>query len=469
MKIALFISGYLRGIHENIENIKNNIIQNNDCDVYFHITNNENTDKYMNKKITADYIQKIFNPKILIITNNFNFSNNNSINNILNQNYKFYLLNEERKKICQIENINYDAVIKIRPDLNITDKLNYNIDLDYIYIPRDSKIDKNKLKKNDDNFICDILAYGSCQKMNDYFNFYLHLNELIIKYGNVNETLLYWYLNINSIKYILIDINYYVLLSLCNTIAITGDSGTGKTTISNILKELFSDSFVLECDRYHKWERNDENWKKYTHLNPEANYITKMSCDVFDLKIGNSIYQVNYDHESGKFTDKELIESNDNIIVCGLHCLYLPENIINIKIYMDTDENLRIPWKIKRDIQKRGYTIEKIMEQINSRKNDFQKYILPQKEKADIIINFYTNKEFDLNKYNINEKLNVFLKIGVNKIYNINNIIYNLNVKHIENKINFFYFYFDTGNDLDEYKNIIKTILVNMYIPLKNN
>ena len=74
----------------------------------------------------------------------------------------------------------------------------------------------------------------------------------------------------------LIDINYYVVLSLCNTIAITGDSGTGKTTISNILKELFSDSFVLECDRYHKWERNDENWKKYTHLNPDANYITKM-------------------------------------------------------------------------------------------------------------------------------------------------------------------------------------------------
>ena len=68
MKIALFISGYLRGIHENIENIKNNIIQNNDCDVYFHITNNENTDKYLNKKITIDYIQQNFNPKILIIT-----------------------------------------------------------------------------------------------------------------------------------------------------------------------------------------------------------------------------------------------------------------------------------------------------------------------------------------------------------------------------------------------------------------
>lgn len=463
MRIALLISGYLRGINENIENIKNNIIQNNECDVYIHITNDESNDKYFNKKNTIDFINTNLTPKILLITNNFIFSHNNQVNNILNQNYKFYWLNEERKRVCELEKINYDIVIKIRPDLNIIDKLNYNIDFEYIYIPNDSKIDQNKLKNTNDSFICDMLAYGSCEKMNDYFNYYLYINDLIKQYGNINETLLYEYLNINNIKYILLDINYYVVLSLCNTIAISGDSGTGKTTISNILTDLFNDSFILECDRYHKWERNDENWKKYTHLNPEANYITKMSNDVFDLKIGKNVYQVNYDHCNGKFTNKEKIESTDNIIVCGLHCLYLPENVINLKIYMDTDDNLRIPWKIKRDIEKRGYTIEKILEQISSRKNDFQKYILPQKEKADIIINFYTDKKFDLNSFNINENLNIFLKIGVKNIYNINKIICNLAFTNFENVGNYFYFYFDTCNDFAEYKNIIKTILINMY------
>jgi len=463
MRIALLISGYLRGINENIENIKNNIIQNNECDVYIHITNDESNDKYFNKKNTIDFINTNLTPKILLITNNFIFSHNNQVNNILNQNYKFYWLNEERKRVCELEKINYDVVIKIRPDLNIIDKLNYNIDFEYIYIPNDSKIDQNKLKNTSDSFICDMLAYGSCEKMNDYFNYYLYINDLIKQYGNVNETLLYEYLNINNIKYILLDINYYVVLSLCNTIAISGDSGTGKTTISNILTDLFNDSFILECDRYHKWERNDENWEKYTHLNPEANYITKMSNDVFDLKIGKNIYQVNYDHCNGKFTNKEKIESTDNIIVCGLHCLYLPENIINLKIYMDTDDNLRIPWKIKRDIEKRGYTIEKILEQINSRKIDFQKYILPQKEKADIIINFFTDKKFDLNSFNIHENLNIFLKIGVKNIYNINKIIYNLAFTKFENVGNYFYFYFDTCNDFNAYKNIIKTIIINMY------
>lgn len=463
MKIALLISGYLRGINENIENIKNNIIQNNDCDVYIHITNDENNDKYFNKKNTIDFINNNFTPKILIITNNFEFSHNKQVNNILNQNYKTYWLNEERKKVCEIENINYDIVIKIRPDVHIKDILNYNIDFEYIYIPNDSKIDKNKLKNAEDFYICDMLAYGSCEKMNNYFNYYLYINDLIKQHGIVNETLLYQYLTINNIKFILLDINYYVVLSLCNTIAISGDSGTGKTTIANILTDLFSDSFILECDRYHKWERNNENWKKYTHLNLEANYITKMSNDVFDLKIGKNIYQVNYDHNNGKFTNKELIESSDNIIVCGLHCLYLPENIVNLKIYMDTDENLRIPWKIKRDVEKRGYTIEKILQQINFRKCDFQKYILPQKEKADIIINFFTDKTFDINSYNIYENLNIFLKIGIKNIYNINKISYNLNFKTINSIDNYFYFNFDMCNDFAEYKNIIKTILINMY------
>jgi len=463
MRIALYISGYLRGFKENIESIKKNIIQDNFCDIYIHITEDDCSDKYLNKRISYDYIKNTLNPKLVLITNNIMFSNNIIINNLLNQTYKFFWLNEERKKICQIENINYDIIVKIRPDVYISDKLIYNIDLNNIYIPIDSKIDKHKLNDINDKFVCDILAYGNCDIMNNYFNYYLQINDLIKKYGNINEVLLYYYLINNNIKYNLININYYVILSLCNTIAISGDSASGKTTISNILKEFFNNSFILECDRYHKWERNNENWKNMTHLNPEANYITKMTCDVFDLKIGNNIYQVDYDHNIGKFTDKQLIESKENVIVCGLHSLYLPNNIINLKIYMDTDDNLRILWKIKRDKEKRGYSVENILEQIRLRKKDFQKYIYPQKQKADIIIKFYTNKIFDLNNYDINENLDIYLKIGIKNIYNINKIIKLINIEQIKNEENFIYLYFNKESQ-EEYTNIIKNIIINFDI-----
>ena len=54
-------------------------------------------------------------------------------------------------------------------------------------------------------------------------------------------------------------------------------------------------------------------WEKYKHLNPKANFLTKMKNDVFDLKIGKNIYQVNYDHTNGKFTDKKEIINNEAI------------------------------------------------------------------------------------------------------------------------------------------------------------
>ncbi len=63
-------------------------------------------------------------------------------------------------------------------------------------------------------------------------------------------------------------------------------------------------------------------------------------------------------------------------------------------------------WKIKRDIKKRGYTIKKVLENIELRKKDFNEYILPQKKNADIIINFYKKylREKDLRKFIYYEK-----------------------------------------------------------------
>ena len=127
---------------------------------------------------------------------------------------------------------------------------------------------------------------------------------------------------------------------------------------------------------------------------------------------------------------------------------------------MDTDENLRIVWKIKRDINKRGYTLEKILSQINSRKEDFKKYIYPQREKSDIIINFYTNKIFNENDFNLQDNLpEVFLRIGVKNKFKIEDIICKLGIYDIEKQDDFFFFNFKSNFN---YENIIKTIILNI-------
>jgi uridine kinase len=439
VKTALLIAGYLRSFKVNLPLIKDRVLDKfKDIDIYIHITKNETkNDKYFNMTNEVEdisYIKNILNPKSILLEDNLEIFDNPKENNLHNTWIKYYKLNEI-KKINEKLYGEYDLVIKYRPDLNITMDEIFPKELeDKIYIPEKSLIDKSKLENPNDNYMCDIFAYGKSKLMDQYFNIYNNLEQLSKKYGYTPETIIYEHLNKEQIPYKLIDLEYSMILSMCNTFAICGDSGSGKSTLSNILQEYFSNSFVLECDRYHKWERNDENWKKFTHLNPEANYITKMENDIFDLKIGKTIHQVNYDHSNGKFTQKEKIEKSDNIIVCGLHSLYSENHgAYNLKIFIDTDINLKTKWKIKRDMQNRGYSIEETLKQIEARKEDYYKYIYPQRDKSDIIINFFTDKDFDINK--INEDDTVNLRILINKKYSLIDILSHLSKKEIEFKI----------------------------------
>jgi uridine kinase len=456
MKIAILIAGYLRSFETNFTKFKKNLLQNYDVDIYIYKTKNEKNDKY-NNVVNWEYIKDIINPKVIIETDNINFNDNKIYNNILNQFYKFYILNNTKNTIEKEEQIKYDIVVKWRPDILLNSKINFiNINKNTIYIPNDSKIDINKLKNPQDKYICDVIAYGDNNSMNYYFNFYKNLDSLIKIYGLCPETLLYNYLQ--NINYNEVYINYSIILSTCNIISISGNSGSGKTLLSIFLQKDIQNSFILECDRYHKWDRYNKNWDKFTHLDPNANYIAKMQKDVFDLKIGKNIYQVDYDHKKGKFTEKQLIESKDTIFVCGLHSLY--NNDANLNIFMDTMEELNTIWKIKRDIKKRGHTLEKILQNIKKRKNDFEKYILPQKKKADIIINYYTDDKILLE--NLEKKYKIKLNIFIKKKYDITflvSYINNLNIEHFEtyNKIKII-------NDLSDYNQIIKYIIKNLRI-----
>lgn len=458
MKIGIIMSGYFRGFEQTKKTIKNNITwdEKHTYDFFIQYSNILKDNKYYNEEISIKDIQYYFNPKIVLCIEDMILSEDKKKNNILNQNYKIYCLYKNMQIYSEINNVEYDIILKIRPDVYLKNKIDFNNLTEKIYLPRDSKIDKTKLFHVDDKYICDILAYGKYDIMNKYLNYYKHLNSLIENYGFVNETLLYYYLRNSSYQYTEIDIDYFVVLSQCNTIAITGDSGSGKTTLSNIIKNVFDNSIVLECDRYHKWERGNENWKKYTHLNPEANYITKMNSDVFDLKLGNNIYQVDYDHSNGKFTDKEYIESKDNVIVCGLHSLYLEKDITNLRIYLDTEENLRIFWKMKRDMKKRGYSKEKVYENILKRKDDFNKYIYSQKDEADLIIHIYSDDYvFNIDTFDESIGHNLKFKIGIKNTFKLNNIFdeFECEIKKLNNYI---YLCFE---NIDNYEKTIFCLL----------
>lgn len=200
-------------------------------------------------------------------------------------------------------------------------------------------------------------------------------------------------------------------------IGIGGDSGVGKTTLLNNLQNLLGNKLLqIEGDGEHKWERGDKNWSKFTHLDPKANHIHKQSEAIYSLKHNETIFRSEYEHSNGKFSEPKKVKPKEFIVIAGLHPFYLPKlrKNIDFKIYIDTDEILRRHWKIIRDTKKRGYSTEKILEQIEARMEDAGKYIYPQKEFADMIVKYYPVNEFVLGKESENIILGLKLTFDAN-------------------------------------------------------
>lgn len=172
-------------------------------------------------------------------------------------------------------------------------------------------------------------------------------------------------------------------------IAICGDSASGKSVFARLLASKLGDSVILECDRYHRWERNHPMWQNCTQLHPTANDLDLLNNDILALKDGKTLWRRNYDHATGKFTAPHEIKPARNIIVCGLHVFACHGDPFDLKIYLDPSQDLKTRWKIDRDTHKRGYTREQVLAQIERRKSDYKLYVEPLRDSADIVINRY--------------------------------------------------------------------------------
>lgn len=177
-----------------------------------------------------------------------------------------------------------------------------------------------------------------------------------------------------------------------NLFCISGSSGVGKTTISKIIQSVLGskDCVCLSGDDLHKWERGNPVWKTMTHLNPDANDLELGYEHLRQLKEGSTIERRLYNHDTGKFDNPVTVESKPYIIYEGLHALYHKPTleISDLNIYVDTDDELKVEWKIKRDTKKRGYSQAEVIDTMRRRATDEEKFIKTQKHNADIVIKF---------------------------------------------------------------------------------
>lgn len=184
--------------------------------------------------------------------------------------------------------------------------------------------------------------------------------------------------------------DYFRLSRKPFVIGIAGDSGAGKDTFANAISGLFGNHSVasISGDDYHLWDRQQPMWQVMTHINPAANDLEGFAKNLIALTDGKSIQASHYDHDTGKMSKPLKVHSNDLIIASGLHALYLPilRECYDLSIYLDIDEDLRTFFKVRRDVNRRGYTIERVLESLAKRKPDSDKFIKPQAAFADLVM-----------------------------------------------------------------------------------
>lgn len=172
-------------------------------------------------------------------------------------------------------------------------------------------------------------------------------------------------------------------------VGVGGDSGAGKHTIGRDLAALFPDTMTLiNGDDDHRWERGHAMWREYTHLDPRGNLLRAQLDALDSLRRGTDVRKRHYDHDKGKFTDAMLLKAKELVTIVGLHPFYLASqrHLLHLKVFVEPREEIRLEWKVSRDMKKRGYTREQVLEQIERRAADSAKYIRPQKRHADLVV-----------------------------------------------------------------------------------
>ncbi|KQL53460.1 uridine kinase [Heyndrickxia shackletonii] len=177
-------------------------------------------------------------------------------------------------------------------------------------------------------------------------------------------------------------------------IGVAGGSGSGKTSVTNAIYDQFKGHsiLVLEQDYYYKDQSHlpFEDRLKTNYDHPLAFDNDLLIEHIQKLLNYESIEKPVYDYTRHTRSDKKIhVEAKDVIILEGILVLEDERlrNLMDIKLFVDTDADLRIIRRLLRDIEDRGRTMDSVIDQyINVVRPMHNQFIEPTKRYADVII-----------------------------------------------------------------------------------
>lgn len=177
-------------------------------------------------------------------------------------------------------------------------------------------------------------------------------------------------------------------------IGISGGTGSGKTTLANRIIEELNDPniVVIKQDAYYKSheEMTIEQRNKINFDHPDALDTALLIKHIHALKDGHSVRMPVYDFNTHlRKTETVCIQPHKVIILEGILIFENKglRNLLDIKIFVDTDSDIRILRRLKRDINERGRTFESVHSQyVDTVRPMHLEFVEPSKKYADIIV-----------------------------------------------------------------------------------
>ena len=176
-------------------------------------------------------------------------------------------------------------------------------------------------------------------------------------------------------------------------IGIAGGSGSGKTTVADRLRQKFGpDVTVMRHDDYYRLQvgKTYEERAAVNYDCPEAFETELMVRHIEELKQGNCVECPVYDYTvHNRSSETKTICPSRVLIIDGI--LILAEEtlrrLMNIKIYVDTPDDIRILRRIRRDVNERGRTLDSVINQnLSTVRPMHELYVAPSRKYADVII-----------------------------------------------------------------------------------
>ena len=176
-------------------------------------------------------------------------------------------------------------------------------------------------------------------------------------------------------------------------IGIAGGTASGKTTLmKNLINECGGQVTVLSHDNYYN-RHDDMPYEERCKLNydePAAFDTSLMVYHLDQLRHGHSIECPVYDFTVHNRSDETIrLVPHKVIIVEGILIFENEElrNLMDIKIFVDTDADIRLCRRIKRDVNKRGRSLESVLTQYQQTvKPMHERYVEPSKKYADLVV-----------------------------------------------------------------------------------